>query len=82
MNFEMPEIFVACEDGDLEQVTELLDGAPDLIGQKFSEDQPLHLACWQKHSEVVALLVDRGADVNAPGDGGKTPLHYAVCEGD
>ena len=33
------------------------------------------------HKEVVELLIDKGADVNAKGKYGRTPLHWAAHQG-
>jgi hypothetical protein len=38
----------------------------------------LHEACWHKKLAMVELFVAAGADVNARGDLGRTPLHCAV----
>jgi ankyrin repeat protein len=38
----------------------------------------LHEACWHKRLEAVEVLLAAGADVNARGDHGRTPLHCAV----
>ena len=43
---------------------------------------PLHTACWHKHPEIIELLLTLGADINAIGFHGFTPLHYAVWDGD
>ena len=32
------------------------------------------------HKEVVELLIAKGADVNAKGDGGTTPLDRAIID--
>ena len=40
----------------------------------------LHRAVSQKHSDVVEVLIDAGADIDAKDDRGSTPLHWA-CEG-
>lgn len=37
---------------------------------------PLHYAAMFKGAEVVQLMVDAGADVNAVGNSNLTPLHY------
>ena len=44
--------------------------------------KPLHMAARHEFAEVAALLIERGADVNAQdGHGRWTPLHYALLDG-
>lgn len=77
-----PMIHRAAERGDTETATRLLDEDPDTIRVRNELDnEPLHEACWAKRTEMVRLLLDRGADVNAAGDCGQTPLHFAVRDG-
>jgi ankyrin repeat protein len=73
----------AVEAGDLEIVQEMVCAEPQLIFEHvWYTDQALHLACWQKHLQIIKFLLERGVDVNAHGDLGRTPLHYALYEGD
>ena len=39
---------------------------------------PLHLSCYEGHLDVTELLLERGADVDAVDDNGRTPLFYAM----
>jgi len=39
---------------------------------------PLHFAALDGHNEIVELLIAKGADVNAKGWDGRTPLDYAI----
>ena len=44
-----------------------------------AEETPLHVETeTNPHVEVVRMLLDRGADVNAMGEVGYTPLHHAA----
>lgn len=42
------------------------------------DDTPLHTVCLWGDIEAVKLLIEAGADVNAPGDHGATPIFYAI----
>jgi hypothetical protein len=67
----------AAWDGDVDAVARALRNASvngcDLHGQTA-----LHLAAERDKLAVVMLLLDRGADVHARSDGGRTPLHLAA----
>lgn len=77
-----PLILRAVARGDTATVSQLLDENEDLIRcENELRNQPLHEACWAKRVAAVRLLIERGADVNARGDFGQTPLHYAVRDG-
>lgn len=47
-----------------------------------SSTRPLHLAVKNKHTNIVALLVEAGADLNALDDNHSTPLHLIARETD
>lgn len=80
---ELPSIIEACENGDLETVRKVIDEYPNVVHEtSATDDQPLHIACLQKHDLLVEYLIEAGANVNGLGDFHKTPLHYAVFEGD
>lgn len=69
----------ACEQGDLEMVAQLLDAgvSPNLKAYGFT---PLHAASVCGASEIVSLLLEHGAEIEAVSDAGVTPLIFAVTE--
>jgi uncharacterized protein len=82
-------LMAAVATGDLETARMLLQ-KPDVqvnerfpVLNKFNDDHtPLHVACRDGHAEIVALLLEAGADVNAVEPVfGAVPLHKAVYNG-
>ena len=76
----------ACAQGDaamLEAIYEVVGPEPfkqrALIRRCSGEALPLlHLACLIKRPQLVALLLEHGADVNGVDRDGKTAMHHAV----
>ncbi len=89
--------------GRLDDLTELIDAEPGLVQQRFQEldcgqtggrslllrgGTLLHVAAEYGNVAAVALLLDRGAGVNAPatidesGIGGQTAIFHAVTQFD
>ncbi|MDO5764839.1 MAG: ankyrin repeat domain-containing protein [Elusimicrobiales bacterium] len=66
-----------CGFGHLDKVRELIDAGADLNLELFSET-PLLKAIKGKYAEVVKVLLESGADVNAVTKSGKTALDTAV----
>jgi ankyrin repeat protein len=76
------DVFDAAAAGDVDRLTELLDGDAELLGT-YSEDgyTPLHFAAFFDRGKALRLLLDRGADVAAVSrnDMEVQPLHSAVA---
>jgi GT2 family glycosyltransferase/glycosyltransferase involved in cell wall biosynthesis/ankyrin repeat protein/predicted Zn-dependent protease len=69
---------------DFDTVARALADNPSLANRPLTEDtadRPLHYAAARGTADVLNLLLDHGADVNAPGDLGRTPLFHAALEG-
>jgi ankyrin repeat protein len=65
--------------GDTAKVQALLKADPGLASRRHSNgDTPLHCAALYGRRDVAALLLANGADVNAKGHEGTTPLYNAV----
>jgi len=70
----------AIEAGDIKTVTAMIDADPALVKKiGFSGVTALHLA--QEQTEIAKLLIERGADVNAPSLFSGPPLHRAIKAG-
>jgi len=68
---------------DLDKITKVLDRHPFLVDASLPQGNPLHMAISLGKKEVVALLLAKGADVNATVEAADniTPLHRAAREG-
>jgi hypothetical protein len=80
------------EDGELDHLRAILDKYPRLVNAKQTFRQPrkpfwsddytaLHRAAERGREEVVGLLIEKGADVNATANFDWTPLHVAAQSG-
>jgi len=60
----------------------MLDANPSLLGDRLPNGRtPLHTAAYGGKLNIVALLISRGADVNAVNAIGAAPLHGAALAG-
>lgn len=72
-------LFMGCQNGCQEVVKLLLNQPKCLINLSNNEGvSPLHVACSEKHSKVMQLLVKHGAAINSQDLNGYTPLHETV----
>lgn len=74
-----PEIFRLIKSGDNAAAQDHLRRHPEeVLLQGWMDDTPLHIAAGADNLEMVAFLVQHGADVNAPRTGTYSlPLHWA-----
>ncbi|MBD3170229.1 MAG: hypothetical protein GF307_12155 [candidate division Zixibacteria bacterium] len=76
------EIHNVIEEGNLDQVKELLESNPDLINATYNYGQSvMHAAAYSGHIEIVKYLIEKGADVNARSGQNSNPLHGAAYYG-
>lgn len=80
------DVFEAAALGRLEDVKRLVGRSKRRANERSQDGfTPLHLAAYFGHPDVVAFLLDRGADIEArttnPGLRGVTPLHSAAAGG-
>ncbi|PVD35072.1 hypothetical protein C0Q70_06353 [Pomacea canaliculata] len=78
----MDDIFSQVREGNAFHVRVWLDNTENDLNQgddhRFSL---LHWACREGHSNIVAMLIARGARINATNLGDDTPLHLAAAHG-
>ena len=73
---------VAVTHGDLDQARRLLKGRPGIVRTgNPEEDRLLADVAGRMATEPVALLIEAGSDLTAPGLDGGTPLHQAAWFG-
>lgn len=78
-------LHLACFFGWADAAHRLLDAGADVAvwSDNATRNTPLHAAlAGVRESELIKRLLDAGADVNAAGGGGVTPLHLAAARGD
>lgn len=75
------ELKEAIRNGDIERVKDSLKNS-DLVNTIYDfEETPLHIAIRYDQFEIVKLLIDNGADVEAEEERGWTPLMCATIYG-
>ena len=71
-----PEIHRAVIGGNLDLVRSLLSADPALLQERDAAQwTPLHCAAEQGRLDIARFLLEQGADVQAQGQSGETPLH-------
>lgn len=70
----------------LKQILKEVESVPDYAGHTVTSvhhkngwgDMPLHIVSVWGDCEAITTLIEAGADINAPGETGFTPLHCAA----
>jgi catechol 2,3-dioxygenase-like lactoylglutathione lyase family enzyme len=79
-------MFAAIAVGDLDAIRAFIEQRPEAIDERmpprYHGQTPLHFAITRNRLDIVDLLIDLGADIDAPDQNGQTPLEYALLRGD
>ncbi|XP_067669744.1 putative ankyrin repeat protein RF_0381 [Haliotis asinina] len=76
------DLYNASRDGDLEAVRRILSVGLANVNCRVDGRTPMMAAAWNRHSDVVELLVKEDANVTLVDDHKNTVLHYACRGGD
>ncbi|EEF40144.1 integrin-linked protein kinase 1 [Ricinus communis] len=71
-------LMYSCHEGDLDGIRELLDSGIDVNFRDIDNRTALHLAACQGYTDVVALLLNNGAETDPKDRWGSTPLADAI----
>ena len=74
-------LHLACQNGHLQVVKELIKAGADPQAEAEYKRTPLHLACQNGHLQVVKELIEAGANPQAEAEYKLTPLHLACQNG-
>ncbi|WP_048197572.1 ankyrin repeat domain-containing protein, partial [Methanocaldococcus sp. FS406-22] len=68
------ELIMACQEGDVEKVKELIKKGANVNAKNRFGGTPLQAAVVGNHIEVVKLLIENGADLNVRNRLGVCPM--------
>jgi len=79
---EQEDLWDACISGNFKKAKKAMGKGADINAldtrKSKSGRRPLNWAAFYGYTEIVQLLLDNGADINAQNKTGYTPLHHAV----
>jgi ankyrin repeat protein/N-acetylneuraminic acid mutarotase len=82
LSYASKDIHRAVQEGNLSLVKEIIENQPESLFMKDSNGlTALHSASLLGQIEIMALLLDKGVDVNIISSNGETPLHSASSAG-
>ncbi|GFR05473.1 ANK_REP_REGION domain-containing protein [Trichonephila clavata] len=74
-------LLTAVHNGDISKVTDLLNRGANIEAKGTKNETSLCVASNIGRSDIIELLLSKGASVNVRDIDGKTPLHYAAFTG-
>jgi ankyrin repeat protein len=78
---QVAQFHEAVSTADFETAYTLLEQSPKLVNTQKDGYTPLFRAIDQQQKDMVVMLVQNGADINATNETGSTPLHVVAEQG-
>ena len=79
-------VFSAIATGDLDVIRAFVEQQPQALDHRlpfrYNGQTPLHFAITRNRPDILNLLIDMGADLDAPDANGQTALEYALLRKD
>jgi ankyrin repeat protein len=79
-------VFSAIATGDLDVIRTFVEQQPESLDHRlparYNGQTPLHFAITRNRPDILGLLIDMGADLDAPDANGQTALEYARLRND
>lgn len=78
----MADIFEAIKKGDKRQISRMLEEWPELVDKTNEQGATiLHFAVLESNKDIVEILLEYGARINARDRRNWTPMKYAMLTG-
>ena len=74
-------LHIACENGHLDIVRQLIDFGADVNQISDEKGTPLCVACMEGHADIAQFLISKGALVHDPALGNSSPISLACKSG-
>src|SRR5262245_29824767 len=79
-------VFSAIATGDLDVIRTFVEQQPEALDDRlpgrYNGQTPLHFAITRNRTDILGLLIELGADLEAPDANGQTALEYALLRSD
>ncbi len=76
------KLFYAVEQGNIDEVKELVKNGANIYTREASGKKPIHIAAKKGYKNIVEFFLNEGISINDTNQSGWTSLHYAAFSGE